>query len=167
MRYTVSVGAKVFEVELDGDVVRVDGCEIAAAMIAAPGVPIHRLVIDRAATIVAITRGESAWSVALGGTTHSVTVEDDAACLLREVTPAGSRGAKGGVITAPMPGLVLRVEVEEGQPVEVGAGIVVLEAMKMENEIKSPSSGTVDSIHVVPGQAVQKGAVLAVVKIEA
>jgi pyruvate carboxylase subunit B len=56
-----------------------------------------------------------------------------------------------------MPGLVLRVEVEAGQIVEAGTGVVVLEAMKMENEIKAPAPGVVKVVHVSEGQAVDKG----------
>lgn len=59
-----------------------------------------------------------------------------------------------------MPGLVLRVEVEEGQTVAPGDGLVVLEAMKMENEIKAPVAGTVSAVHVGGGQAVDKGTVM-------
>jgi biotin carboxyl carrier protein len=61
------------------------------------------------------------------------------------------------VVKAPMPGLVLRLEVEVGQRVEPGTGVVVLEAMKMENEIKAQGSGVVAAIHVEAGQAVDKG----------
>jgi pyruvate carboxylase subunit B len=59
-----------------------------------------------------------------------------------------------------MPGLVLRVLAEAGQEVGVGAGLVVLEAMKMENELKAPAAGMVGAIRVQPGQAVEKGQVL-------
>ena len=59
-----------------------------------------------------------------------------------------------------MPGLVLVVEVEEGQHVQEGQGVVVLEAMKMENEIKAVGGGVVTTIHVEPGQPVEKGAPL-------
>jgi len=62
----------------------------------------------------------------------------------------------GGTST-PMPGLVLRLEVDEGQSVTPGMGLVVLEAMKMENEIRAQSAGTVRRIHVKTGQAVEKG----------
>jgi biotin carboxyl carrier protein len=59
-----------------------------------------------------------------------------------------------------MPGLVLRVETEPGATVRAGQGLVVLEAMKMENELSSPVAGTVTAIHAVPGQPVEKGTVL-------
>lgn len=63
-------------------------------------------------------------------------------------------------VKAPMPGLVLDVLVSVGQPVEMGDKILVLEAMKMENAIKSPTAGTIASIHVTKGQAVDKNYVL-------
>jgi biotin carboxyl carrier protein len=59
-----------------------------------------------------------------------------------------------------MPGLVLRLEVSVGATVRAGQGLIVLEAMKMENEIKAGLAGVVKAIHVAPGQAVEKGAPL-------
>jgi biotin carboxyl carrier protein len=59
-----------------------------------------------------------------------------------------------------MPGLVLRVQVEAGERVEAGKGLVVLEAMKMENELKSRAPGVVKAVRVRPGEAVEKGQVL-------
>ena len=67
-------------------------------------------------------------------------------------------------ITAPMPGKVVRVQIETGATVEKGAGIVVVEAMKMQNEMKSPRAGVVVSINVKPGDTVNAGDVLAVVE---
>jgi pyruvate carboxylase subunit B len=59
-----------------------------------------------------------------------------------------------------MPGLVVRVQVEAGAAVAAGAGVVVLEAMKMENELRAASDATVRSVRVKPGEAVEKGQVL-------
>jgi biotin carboxyl carrier protein len=67
-------------------------------------------------------------------------------------------------IVAPMPGKVVRVQVEEGAQVEKGAGVVVVEAMKMQNEMKAPCAGVVVSISVKPGDTVNAGDVLAVVE---
>jgi len=67
-------------------------------------------------------------------------------------------------LTAPMPGKVVRVLAQEGSAVEVGAGIVVVEAMKMQNEIKSPKKGTLRRILVAEGAAVNAGDVLAIVE---
>jgi len=67
-------------------------------------------------------------------------------------------------LTAPMPGKVVRVLVGQGTEVEVGAGVLVVEAMKMQNEVKSPKKGTVQKILVTEGAAVNAGDVLAIVE---
>jgi biotin carboxyl carrier protein len=67
-------------------------------------------------------------------------------------------------IVAPMPGKVVRVHVEAGANVEKGAGVVVVEAMKMQNEMKSPRAGMVVSVNVRPGDTVNAGDVLAVLE---
>ncbi|HEY8413262.1 MAG TPA: biotin/lipoyl-containing protein [Pyrinomonadaceae bacterium] len=67
-------------------------------------------------------------------------------------------------IVAPMPGKVVRVHVEAGANVEKGAGVVVVEAMKMQNEMKSPRAGMVVSVNVQPGDTVNAGDVLAVLE---
>ena len=87
---------------------------------------------------------------------------------LRDVTRATFSGplhtASGPArVTAPMPGKVTRVLVTEGQTVALGAGLVVIEAMKMENELRAPRPGAVLELHAREGQAVESGALLAVV----
>jgi pyruvate carboxylase subunit B len=59
-----------------------------------------------------------------------------------------------------MPGLIVRVNVAVGDAIGAGAGLVVMEAMKMENELRAPAAGTVRAIHAAPGKAVEKGALL-------
>jgi biotin carboxyl carrier protein len=76
---------------------------------------------------------------------------------------AAALGAKGaaaaeGTVVSPMPGRVLKVLVAEGDAVEPGTALVVVEAMKMENELHAARAGTVRKIHVAPGQAVESGA---------
>lgn len=87
----------------------------------------------------------------------SVVVDDNRS--LRLKTLARSRSVTGGEmhVRAPMPGLVARVEVVEGEHVKKGQGLIVLEAMKMENEIKSTQDGVVTKIHVKQNVTVEKG----------
>lgn len=160
MKYTVTVEGKVFEIEIDAERVRLDGREISATLIAVPRLPVRRLVLGDRSITLSVTREESGWSVSKGGTIHSVTVEDERTRRLRDTVPSGASAQIGSIVRAPMPGRVLRVEVEEGQSVDVGTGVVVLEAMKMENEIRSPTGGIISSIRVTVGQAVEKDAVL-------
>jgi biotin carboxyl carrier protein len=67
-------------------------------------------------------------------------------------------------LTAPMPGKVVRILVTQGAEIEAGAGVLVVEAMKMQNEVKSPKKGTVQKILVNEGAAVNAGDVLAIVE---
>jgi acetyl/propionyl-CoA carboxylase alpha subunit len=77
-----------------------------------------------------------------------------------------SSGQHHGVaqIVAPMPGKVVRVQVEAGTAVEKGAGVIVVEAMKMQNEMKAPRAGMLVSVNVKPGDTVNAGDVLAVLE---
>ncbi|MEA2498734.1 MAG: acetyl-CoA/propionyl-CoA carboxylase, biotin carboxylase, biotin carboxyl carrier protein, partial [Actinomycetota bacterium] len=76
----------------------------------------------------------------------------------------GIGGGGGEALTAPMQGTIVKVLVEQGQSVEAGATIAVLEAMKMENSILAHTSGKVEEIKVKPGQSVEAGAVLALIR---
>jgi biotin carboxyl carrier protein len=91
------------------------------------------------------------------GDTHALTTLEDARRKRLASAVADSGGAKvsGEVVKAPIAGKVVKLLVAVGDKVDAGAGIVVLEAMKMENEIKAESGGTVKKIHVEPGQAVE------------
>ena len=76
----------------------------------------------------------------------------------------GAAGGGGQVLKAPMPGRVVLVEVSPGQTVRPGDGLVILEAMKMENEFKAAVAGTVKEVRVEAGQAVNPGDVLVVIE---
>jgi pyruvate carboxylase subunit B len=167
VKYTVTVGSRTIEIEVRGDTILVDGEAIAAHLTSVPQTPLRHLRLDGRARTMAMERADDGWTVQWRGETWPVTVLDERTRTLRELTGQGMRTDAGGSVKAPMPGLVLRLEVEVGQRVEAGAGVVVLEAMKMENEIKSPGAGTVTAIHVKTGQAVDKGSVLVEVEPEA
>jgi biotin carboxyl carrier protein len=97
----------------------------------------------------------------VGSTCFAVEVRDPRS--LRGRTRAGDdHGPRK--ITAPMPGKVVRLLVHEGDEVEPGSGVAVVEAMKMQNEIKSPKKGTIQKILVSKGAAVNAGDVLAIVE---
>ena len=91
-----------------------------------------------------------------GSSPEEVVVLDPLAHLARKARGGGG-AARAGAVTALMPGRVVDVLVEEGAEVAAGQGVVVVEAMKMENEIAAEHSGTVTKIHVSPGQAVESG----------
>jgi len=100
--------------------------------------------------------------VVVGAHRHAITLIDPKR--LRSASGAGPHGEGAARIVAPMPGKLVRLLVEVGQEVEAGQGIVVVEAMKMQNEMKSPKSGTIVSINVAVGATVNGGDLLAVVE---
>lgn len=102
------------------------------------------------------------FDVALGGHSYELTVIDPKRLRSGETAAAQSAGAAH--IISPMPGKVVRVLVEAGAQVEAGEGVVVVEAMKMQNEMKAPKGGTVVSIDAEVGATVSAGDVLAVIE---
>jgi len=102
------------------------------------------------------------FDVAIRGNNHLVTVIDPRR--LRTDEEADKHHHGSAEIIAPMPGKVVRVLVEAGQEVEAGTGLVVVEAMKMQNEMKSPRAGNVVSINVSAGDTVEAGTLLAVIE---
>jgi biotin carboxyl carrier protein len=100
--------------------------------------------------------------VIVGTHRHQIVLVDPKR--LRTASAAGAHGQGAARIVAPMPGKIVRLLVEAGQAVEAGHGIVVVEAMKMQNEMKSPKSGTIVSIDVEVGATVNGGDLLAVVE---
>ena len=98
----------------------------------------------------------------LDGLTYKIAATDEMKRVLgRYIANNGGSGkSKAGIMKAPMPGLVVKILVKEGMQVLMDDKLVVIEAMKMENTLKSPASGIVKSIKVTEGQAVEKGTVL-------
>lgn len=93
-----------------------------------------------------------------------ITVEGEKDQLLKRFTQQSKATHKIVNITAPMPGLVLKIEVELGQQINPGSGLIILEAMKMENEIKSTVSGVVKEIRVKEKTPVEKGEILLILE---
>jgi biotin carboxyl carrier protein len=98
--------------------------------------------------------------VFVNGRAVSLRVEDERAVLLRAVQGEKATHVHHAAIRAPMPGRVTRLLVSEGELIETGQGLLLLEAMKMENEIKSPVAGVVKRIRIEAGSAVEKNAIL-------
>jgi biotin carboxyl carrier protein len=161
MRYFVDLGAGPVAVDVDGDRVTVDGRTYDATLRALPGTPLRQLMIDgRPRTLSVHSAGRGRWELGFAGELREVEVMDERTRHIRSLTAAAERPAGGGVLKAPMPGLVVRVQVEVGQAVVAGGGVLVLEAMKMENELRSAVGGRVKAVRVEPGQPVEKGQVL-------
>ena len=100
--------------------------------------------------------------VIVGPTPYVITLTDPKR--LSSAASASIHGHDSARIVAPMPGKVVRVLVEVGSQVEAGTGIIVIEAMKMQNELKSPKAGTVVALNIQTGATVNGGDVLAVIE---
>src|SRR5262249_14537567 len=109
-----------------------------------------------------VSRDEAAYRVEVDGEGYLVEVEEHTRHVIR--TRGRARGAAGGqMLKSPMPGRITHVGVRAGDSVEAGDTLVVIEAMKMENELKAGRAGTVAEVRVEPGQAVNPGDVLIVI----
>ncbi|CAN5817703.1 MAG: biotin/lipoyl-binding protein [Gemmatimonadetes bacterium] len=165
MRYFVTIGEREIEVDLTGTDPIVDGRPVKAELGTAQGGAIRHLIVDGRSVALVVRKGDrrGRWNLALGADRISVDAVDERTRAIREMTGAeADETAK--TIVAPMPGLVVRIEVEVGQHVKAGQGVVVVEAMKMENELKAPGDGVIAEIRARTGETVEKGAVLLVLE---
>jgi len=161
LRYHVTVGAVTLEVEIDGEEVRVDGERFSVSGPEPAGPNVYSFLVDGASHTVLAERGVAGvWDLQLRGRSHRVEVVDERSKVMRDMSPAGPDLDGPVLVRAPMPGLVVKVNVEEGDLVEAGRGLLVVEAMKMENSLTAPVGGRVGTIHVVAGQTVEKDEIL-------
>ena len=161
MKYFVSVGAREIEVEVDGEHVVAAGQRVTAVLTTIPGSPVRQLLMDgRSVALPIEPAGAGRWAVTLHGERRELDVVDARTRHIRSLTGEDRNAAGPANLVAPMPGLVVRIQVEAGDDVPAGAPVVVLEAMKMENQLKAAGPGRVAVVRVQPGQAVEKGQVL-------
>ncbi|HUR93180.1 MAG TPA: biotin/lipoyl-containing protein [Gemmatimonadales bacterium] len=161
MKYIVSVLGRDVEVEVDGEQVTVAGRLRTASLAVVAGSPLRQLLLDGRPEALAVeAAGGGRWALTRRGERIEVEVLDERARHIRSLTGAADQARGPAALKAPMPGLVVRVQVEVGQSVGAGTGLVVLEAMKMENELRAGGAGTVRTVRVRAGEAVEKGQVL-------
>ena len=123
---------------------------------------IYSLLIDGVSHVADVDDHEGACVVEVGGETYTIRVEEQTRYIIR--TRGGASGGAGAqTIKAPLPGKVTHVPVSVGDAVAPGQSLVVIEAMKMENELKAAAPGTVREVRVSAGQAVNAGDVLVVI----
>ena len=164
MIFDITVNERDYRVELDAQnpgswSCRVNGEHIAVdATNTAPGV-LSLLIGGESFEVIT---NQANQQIAIAGARYSIEVHDPRAWRTRKARAGAGEGPKK--VVAPMPGKVVRVIAAEGAEVEAGAGVVVIEAMKMQNELKSPKKGRVVKIQATEGAAVNAGDVLAVIE---
>lgn len=112
------------------------------------------------AELVSFNKAEKSVVIKINGREYPMEVKDKFDLILDQMGLGSANAKKAGDLKAPMPGLVLDIKAGVGDSVKKGDTLLVLEAMKMENSVKSPSDGTVKKIAIEKGQAVEKGALL-------
>jgi biotin carboxyl carrier protein len=156
--YTVDIeeiGKDLYRVTVDGNEFLVDGKKT--------GRTNYSLIVNNRSFEIEVDNTEDEYRVLVDGRNYRVHLVDE-----RRVRVGGAQsGAElqgQQKISVPMPGKVIAVLVSEGDAVEKGQGLVIVEAMKMENEVRSPITGKVTAIRIKAGEAVEAGAVLAIVE---
>ena len=162
MKYFVRLNGEEHEVVLDGDGVHIDGEDVAARVDDVEGTPVRMVTIGEEVHRVVVRRGASrgVYTLWLDGHRFDVEALDERARTIRELSGTAAGPSGPAPLKAPMPGLIVRVNVQAGDAVQAGQGLVVMEAMKMENELRATAAGKVKAVVVSPGTAVEKGALL-------
>ncbi len=162
MKYKTIINNVEFDVEIDGDGhVFVNG-EARNIDFLALSSSLYSIIKDNESHQVVIEGTNPDYSILLGGRLYEGQVYDQRALMM--ANRKGGLGEGSGDLKAPMPGLVVVVQVEKGQIVTQGETVIVLEAMKMQNELKSPIDGEIESLSVEVGQTVDKGDLLVQIK---
>ena len=163
VKYIVDIGGARVEIEIDGDQVRVDGGPAQTARVdAVDGTPVRLVKINDAVHRVTARRdgARGRYVLRIDGRRFDVEALDERTRTIRDLSAAALGPSGPQPLIAPMPGMIVRVSVAPGDQVEAGQGIVAMEAMKMENELRAPAAGIVKTVHATPGTAVEKGALL-------
>jgi biotin carboxyl carrier protein len=162
VKYVVTVNGQQLEVALDGPAVRVGDLEAEAHVVEVEGTPVRVITVGSRVYRVLARRGPAAgeYVMHLHGFRFDVEALDERTRTIRQFAGPAARPAGPSSLSAPMPGLVVRVLVQPGDRVQAGQGVVVIEAMKMENELRASTPGVVRNVPVTAGSAVEKGAVL-------
>ena len=157
MKYVTTIDGKEFMVDvLDEKHVSVNGQALEVDFESINGQPVYSLIIDGKSYEGYVYPDEQKWQVLLHGRLYQAEVEDEREKRLRMA--AGGSVAESGEfhLRAPMPGLVVAIPVAEGESVKKGQVLLILESMKMQNELKSPRDGMVSRIRVKAGETVEQ-----------
>jgi biotin carboxyl carrier protein len=149
--------------DTDGLRVRLDDREFSVDFLQVDA-GLYSLLIGGRSYEIDLLEVEEALMVLVDGQPFRVEIQEERERRLRAAAGKGEVKAGKRVVTAPMPGKVVRLLVRPGDAVQPGDGIIVVEAMKMENELKAPAAGTVKEIRVEEGRPVSGGDVLVVIE---
>jgi biotin carboxyl carrier protein len=161
MKYIATLDDQTFEIEINAeDQITVDGERLSIDFRSVSGQPVYSLLVNGQSYEAYVQGGESGLEVLLQGRLHVVEVEDERHRKLRESSGGPAVHSGEFNLKSPMPGLIVAVPVVEGQTVVKGQDLVILESMKMQNELKAPRDGTIGRVRVRAGDSVEQNQVL-------
>jgi biotin carboxyl carrier protein len=157
MKYYATIDDQIFEIEInqlgelciDGECAEVDFQSIG-------GGSIYSLLLGNASYEALVEARDDCYEVLVQGTLYRVNVQDERMRRLAQAAQGFAPPSGEIAIRAPMPGLIVDVPVQEGQEIEEGSVLIVLESMKMENVLKAPRAGIVSQVRVQSGQSVKQ-----------
>ena len=157
--FSATAGGNTFTIRMEGDKLLIEDAPVSASLVQVND-HLYSLLLNHVSyDLVVMQEEESTW-VTIHGHSVPVTLKDAKTRLLEKFEINSREKATTQSLRAPMPGLVLRVNVQVGETVTAGQGLLVLEAMKMENELQAAADGTISRIHAAEGDAVAKNALL-------
>jgi biotin carboxyl carrier protein len=166
MNYIAKVANKEFKINLDFSgaqvVATINGKSIPLELHEIDGSHVYSALVGNRSFEIEIKRNEAGYQVFHKGTALEFVVEDERTARLKKSLRQTVAHKIDQELKAPMPGLIVTIEVKPGQQLKKGDGLLIIEAMKMENEIKAPFDCTIKEIKVQERQAVEKGQVLVV-----
>ncbi len=161
MKYITTIDNHEFLVEIiDEHHIIMDGIPYEVDFESVGNQPVFSLIINGFSYEAYVAPENNEWQVLLHGRLYSAIVEDEREKRLKAA--AGGRAIERGEfhLKAPMPGMVIAIPVEDGQNVQIGDVLVILESMKMQNELKAPKAGVVNRIKVNVGDSVEQNQTL-------
>jgi len=164
MIYLVTLEGKKFEVTINGDTanLKIDGRDVEIDSRILRACKLHSILANNVNYEFLLQRSNGGFDIWYGSGQLHAEISDEKSERLKSLMGDVRGAARAETLKAPMPGLVVKVEVEVGQHVKKGDGLVIVEAMKMENELKAHAPAVIKEIKVKPGNSVEKNQILLV-----
>ena len=163
MKYAATLNDRTYVIEINEDhKVIVDGQEFTVDFETVAGQPVYSLIINGHSYEAYVSPAEDGWQVLMRGNLYNLRVEDEREKRLRAAAGGVTTATGEFTLKAPMPGLIVTVPVTEGQSVQKGDNLIILESMKMQNELKAPREGTITRIKIKAGDSVEQNQILLV-----
>lgn len=161
MKYIATVAGLEYAIEIDQDgKIRIDDEPYEVDYRRLPSGGVTSLLMNHRSLAAVVEERSDHWEVLIEGELYTVQVQDERAYRLSRLRSTGLSMDGEAAVTSPMPGIIVAVPVSEGQAVRQGDKVIILESMKMENELRAPCDGIVTHVHVSAGASVDKDQVL-------